>query len=109
MGNKSSSRPAAGAEEDHLDQNATITRAISRGKLYISIRHPKSVENVSQKFEDQSYRQILSALQQVSWILYIFSNVLSKLYPIANIVSDTKHQVTSWWSLILLYKVIAEL
>jgi len=65
MGNKSSGRPPV--EDAPADQNSSATRAISRGKIYVSIRFPKSVDNLSiNGFNDDNYRLILRELQQVS-------------------------------------------
>ena len=65
MGNKSSGRPPL--EDSPAGQNSTATRAISRGKIYVSIRFPKSVDSLDVHGfnKDDSYRLILRELQQV--------------------------------------------
>ena len=65
MGNKSSSSLST-EETAATDGNSTITRAIARGRVYLVIRYPRSLEDAEENFFNTSnYRDIMRDLQQV--------------------------------------------
>ncbi len=65
MGNKPSSENLS--KNDEVEGNSTMVRAIARGRVYVAIRYPMSVESLAGTlFNEHQFREILSSLQQVS-------------------------------------------
>lgn len=64
MGNRSSSEILS---KDEVEGNSTMVRAIARGRVYVAIRYPRSVDSLKGTlFNDPQFRVILTELQQVS-------------------------------------------
>ena len=63
MGNKSSSENVVA---NPVDGNATVARAVARGRVYVIVRYPQVVEKLETHFTDDNLRKILAHLQQVS-------------------------------------------
>lgn len=65
--NKSSSAADNHIQEDDLEGKSTLARAIARGRVYVILRYPSSVEKLEGTlFNEHQFREILSDLQQVS-------------------------------------------
>ena len=60
------------SEEDQVDGASTMTRAIARGRVYVVLRYPKSVEDFSGEtmFTDDQFRHLMLELQKVRWIMH---------------------------------------
>ncbi len=64
MGNNSSS--GGDLQNDSIDGNSTLARAIARGRVYVIIRYPHAIESLEQVcFNDLQFKEILQDLQQV--------------------------------------------
>ncbi len=63
---KSQSKEAE--ETDLTDGTSTMTRAIARGRIYLVLRYPKSVEEFDGEtmFTEDQFRHLMLELQKVS-------------------------------------------
>ena len=70
MGNKPSPAGNHVPATDDVDGTSTMARAIARGRVYVILRYPKAAERVEgASFNEEQFREILAALQQVSLCL----------------------------------------
>jgi hypothetical protein len=67
MGNKSSSAADNQVRNgQEIERTSTMARAIARGRVYVILRYPKAVEKLEgTSFNEEKFREILHALQQV--------------------------------------------
>lgn len=72
MGNKSSSE---NLPKDEVEGSSTMVRAIARGRVYVAIRYPRTVEKLpGTLFNDDQFRSVLTELQQVSVCVCVLSS-----------------------------------
>lgn len=73
MGNKSSAPGGNHVQNDEVEGTSTLARAIARGRVYVIVRYPISVEKLEGTlFNEHQFREILSDLQQVSSVIIVF-------------------------------------
>ena len=64
---KTQSKQGAIDVDQNVDGNSTMARAIARGRVYVIINYPAIVDTLEDViFNDEQFRELLLALQEVT-------------------------------------------